>query len=271
MRVAAVQHRPERDPADPLAALERSRETLVAAAEATLSRTGPVELLVLPEMAASGYLFPGADAVRNIAEGEDGPTVVAAAGLARHHRCHVVLGFAEAAGTSLYNSAAVLDPHGELVEVYRKRLLYDADLPWAQAGERPYPVVDTGHGRFTVGICMDLNDDAFTAWVRSSGVEAVAFPTNWVDDGEEVWPYWAWRLQGSGAALVAANRWGSEHVSGVAAEGPTDREQGVTRFSGASCVMQWLPHEGALRPTVLAALGATGSGGVGATVFPRKP
>jgi predicted amidohydrolase len=261
MRVAAVQYRAERAPDDVSGALLRSRARLFAAARSLLAR-GPVDLLVLPEMAASGYLFPSRDAVSRVAEPEDGPTARAAAALARAHRCHVVVGFPEQDGDHLFNSAAVLDGHGELVAVYRKRLLYRADQPWATAGGRPYPVVDTGSGRFTVGICMDLNDDAFTGWIRDSGVEAVAFPTNWVDEGEPAWPYWAWRLQGSRAALVAANRWGSEQADGVMVEGPTCADTGVTRFSGASCVLQWRGGSGGLRPTVLAALPATGDGGI---------
>jgi len=265
MQVAAVQYRAERAPDDVLGALARSRDQLTSHAASVLAQ-GPLDLLVLPEMAASGYLFPSPDAVRQVAETEDGPTVQAVAALARAHRCHVVVGFPERAGDRLYNSAAVLDGHGELVAVYRKRLLFRADGPWATPGERPYPLVDTGSGRFTVGICMDLNDDAFTAWIRESGVEMVAFPTNWVDEGEPTWPYWAWRMHGSRAALVAANRWGSEHVSGVVADGPTDAEAEVTRFSGASCVLQWRGPVDGLRPTILASLPATGDGVLGTTL-----
>ncbi len=265
MRVAAVQCRAERAPDDVLGALARSRERLIAHGASALAR-GPADLLVLPEMAASGYLFPSPDAVRRVAESEDGATVQAVASLARAHGCHAVVGFAERAGDQLFNSAAVVDGHGELVSVYRKRLLYVSDAPWATAGERPYPTVDTGNGRFTVGICMDLNDDAFTAWIRGSGVEAVAFPTNWVDEGEPTWPYWAWRLHGSRAALVAANRWGSEDAAGTMAEGPTRGEDGVTRFSGASCVLQWRGAHDALRPTILASLPTTGDGVLQATL-----
>ena len=132
--------------------------------------------------------------------------------------------------------------------------------------DRAYPWVDTGNGRFTVGICMDLNDDGFTGWIQQQNPDVVAFPTNWVDTGESVWPYWAFRMQGSRAALVAANRYGSESLAGAEAIGPTDEERGITRFSGASCVLQWRSHEGELRPTVLASLPTVGDGGVAVPV-----
>jgi len=265
MRVAAVQFRPKRDPLDLDGAVSGNRAGLLALAAERLSQ-GPVDLLVLPEMAASGYLYPSAEALGRIAESDDGPTVTAVASLARDHGCHVVVGFPERSAGRLYNSAAIVDGHGELVAVYRKRFLYEADVPWATPGDGPYPVADTGSGRFTVGICMDLNADAFTGWVRHAAVEAVAFPTNWVDEGEPVWPYWAWRLQGARAALVAANRWGGEDVHGAMVDGPTDRDAGVTSFSGASCVLQWRRHGGRLRPTVLAALPPRGDGSLAATV-----
>src|SRR5262249_9696196 len=101
-----------------------------------------------------------------------------------------------------------------------------------------YLAFDADGGRFGVGICMDLNDDRFVAWVSGAGLQAVAFPTNWVESAEldvDVWTYWAWRLRGATAALVAANTWGVD---------------GTYRFTGASCVLRertvhaWLPAEG---------------------------
>jgi predicted amidohydrolase len=57
---------------------------------------------------------------------------------------------------------------------------------------------------------MDLNDDQFVYWLNAAGVDVLAFPTNWIDQGEEVTPYWKWRLSPWSGWLVAANRWGSD-------------------------------------------------------------
>ncbi len=211
-----------------------SRASLVALADRAAPAT---DLLVLPEMAVTGYVFPDAAAVRAVAERPDGPTATALAEVARRHRTWVVAGFAEDAGERLYNSALVLDRDGRLAFVYRKTLLYDADVPWASPGDSGYAAFDTGAGRFAVGICMDLNDDRFVEWVRGVNPHAVAFPTNWVrgDSGIDVWAWWAWRLRGVEAALVAANTWGPEPG---------------TTFTGRSAVLQQrvirahLPAEG---------------------------
>jgi len=198
---AAVQFCPDRS--DP----SGSRDRLLALTERAASQA---DLVVLPEMAAVGYVFEDADEVRPLAEPADGPTGRALAAMAKAHGTWIVAGFAEQDGAALYNAAWILDSRGVLRAVYRKTLLFPLDETWARAGDGRYPLLRTPFGRMGVGICMDLNDPAFTDWVTAMRLDVLAFPTNWLDQGEGVWDYWAWRLSGSGAALVAANRWGLE-------------------------------------------------------------
>jgi predicted amidohydrolase len=203
---------------------ETSRDALDALAQRAAPGT---DLLVMPEMAVTGYVFPDEPSARRVAERPDGPTAARWSALARTHGTWVVGGFAEDAGDQLFNSALVFDRAGDLVFVYRKTLLYEADLPWASPGDHGYRSFDTGNGRFAVGICMDLNDDRFVDWLRTDRPDAVAFPTNWVRDplGTDVWSYWAYRMRGIDAALVAANTWGDE---------------AGTSFTGRSAVLQSL-------------------------------
>lgn len=239
MRVGLVQFRARKGD------LSGSRAELAGLAAAAAPGA---DLVVLPEMAATGYVFPDAAAVRAVAEAPDGPTAAALAPVCRAHRCWMVAGFPELAGDRLYNSALVLDPEGELVFVYRKTLLYEADLPWATPGDSGYRAFDASFGRFGVGICMDLNDDGFVEWVAQAGLDVVAFPTNWVqepaaDPSFTTWSYWAWRMAGQRAALVAANTWGTD---------------GPITFTGTSAVLQ--------RGRILASLPARGDGVVRAAL-----
>lgn len=214
MRVAAVQFRGDRN-----AAFERTQ------ALASLVRAVPdgTDLVVCPELAVTGYVFGSRAEAAGVAEPGDGPTVRALAQAAKDVGSWVVVGFVEAAGDLLFNSAAVLDPSGELRFTYRKTLLYELDQTWATPGDSGYASFDTDSGDFGVGICMDLNDPRFVDWVCGASPRALAFPTNWVDEGEPVWPYWAWRLGSARTTLVAANTWG--------------READV-RFSGCSAILQ---------------------------------
>ncbi len=225
MRVAAVQFRPTRgDKAGSL------RRLVTLAAGAARWAGGPndpgLDLLVLPEMAATGYVFSGPDEVRPLAEdlspGGESETARALAPVARGARTWLVVGLPERAGDRLFNSALVLDRAGEVRFVYRKTLLFEADEAWATPGDSGYGVFEDAGASFTVGICMDLNDDAFIAHCAAAQTRAVALPTNWLDQGEEVWSYWAWRMRGVPSALVAANTYGEDRG---------------TRFRGESAIL----------------------------------
>jgi predicted amidohydrolase len=201
MRVAAIQFKAL------LGDLEASREAM---ARLCLEAARDADLVVLPEMAATGYLFDDPAHARTVAEPARGPTLALLAPIARECGAWIVCGFPEDAGDRLYNSALVIDDAGELRFVYRKTMLYDPDKLWAEPGDSGYRVFATRAGDFTVGICMDLNDDEFLAWCHEAAPMAVAFPTNWLDEGFAVWRYWAWRLAGLETTLVAANSWGPE-------------------------------------------------------------
>jgi len=187
--------------------VHRSLSTLCALAD---RHAAEADLVVLPEMAATGYAFPDRDAVWAVGESANGPTLQAIAQVARARRCWIVCGFPERAGDKLFNSAMVVNPAGERVFTYRKTLLYEEDLHWAAPGDSGYRSFETENGSFGVGICMDLNDDRFIEWLASEQPTAIAFPTNWVKEEAPVWPYWAWRLQPVQSALVAANTWGAD-------------------------------------------------------------
>jgi predicted amidohydrolase len=201
VRVVAVQYRAAKG------AFDRSLSALCRLAEGHASGA---DLVVLPEMAVTGYVFPNREAVWAVSEPEDGPTYKALSAVARARQCWIVGGFPERSADKIFNSALVINPLGERVFTYRKSLLYSEDLYWAEPGDSGYRCFETDHGTFGVGICMDLNDDRFIAWLAAEQPTAIAFPTNWVKEGAPVWSYWAWRLQSVRGALVAANTWGTD-------------------------------------------------------------
>lgn len=193
------------------------------------------DLVVLPEMCLTGYVFHSPEEAARVAEEPGGPTYEMLAPFARLGSTYLVAGFPEKDGDYLFNSAMVIDPQGELEFVYRKTLLYEDDFPWATPGDSGYRIFATDAGDFGVGICMDLNDDAFIEWLGRTRPRAVAFPTNWIDQGYNIWGYWAWRLLDLDCALVAANTYGPEEH---------------TAFRGESAVLQ--------QRTILAAAEAVG-------------
>jgi 5-aminopentanamidase len=137
------------------------------------------QVVVLPELVASGYVFRDAAEARALAEPADGPTLGGWAERAAARGLVVVGGFAErGADGRLHNSAAVVDAGG-VRAVYRKAHLWDREQLFFAPGDDPPAVVDTPHGRIGVMVCYDLE---FPEWTRSAalrGAELLCVPTNW--------------------------------------------------------------------------------------------
>lgn len=167
------------------------------------------DLVVCPEMATTGYVWPDVSALAEHAEPADGPTFAALAPLARQWQCWIVVGFVHQVENRLFNSALIINAQGQLAGVYAKVLLYELDEAWAVPGENRW-VRDTPVGRLSCGICMDLNDPGFVTHLVEEQAEVVAFCTNWLEEGIDVLRYWRWRLQPWEGWFVAANSWGPD-------------------------------------------------------------
>jgi predicted amidohydrolase len=136
------------------------------------------QIVVLPELASSGYVFADRAELVALAESRDGPAVTEWANLAESLGVTIVAGFPESAGDKVYNSAAVVDPTG-LRGVYRKAHLWDTENSvFDRADDLPL-LVDTEHGRIGVMICYDVE---FPEWVRAvalEGADLLCAPVNW--------------------------------------------------------------------------------------------
>ncbi len=213
MRLAAIQFRP------PKGRPHAARLALGVLLEEAGQQGA--DIIVCPEMATTGYVWSSPGEIGPHCERPRGETYRMLAEAARTHSAWIVCGFPELfvhpsrkgpGGrplASLFNSALVVSPEGELVTCYRKVLLFDADESWASPGWRRC-VVPTAFGNMLPGICMDLNDPAFTSFVREVQPQVVAFCTNWLEEGENVHEYWQQRLRGFGGYFVAANSWGDD-------------------------------------------------------------
>lgn len=136
------------------------------------------DVLVLPELATSGYMFADVAEVASCAIGADDPRI-AEWSSAINGRALVVIGFAERDVTgTLYNSAAVIDATGTLA-VYRKAHLWDREKLYFLPGSQPPPISDTPHGRIAVMICYDLEFPEYTRRAALSGADLIAAPVNW--------------------------------------------------------------------------------------------
>jgi predicted amidohydrolase len=137
-------------------------------------------IVVLPELATSGYVFESTGEAEAVAISPTDPVFAAWAGaLGRGGGQLVVGGFAERGDDGhLYNSAAAVTRAG-VVAVYRKTHLWDREKLWFRPGDDAPPVVATAAGRVGVAICYDVEFPEVTRHLALSGAELVAVPTNW--------------------------------------------------------------------------------------------
>jgi len=181
---------------------------------------GGADLVVLPELATTGYAWASADEAGRLAEPVPGPATAWLTERCAEYGCYAVLGLVERAGRPLYNTAVLVGPDG-LVGRYRKAKLWSWDTFWATAGDQPPAVWPLPLGRVGVLICADLDYPEGASWLSRAGADVIAVPTCWSDEPTPS-PVWRARAHDSAAAVAVAN------VSGT--------EWGVT-FSAGSCVI----------------------------------
>ncbi|KAF7194181.1 Protein N-terminal amidase, partial [Pseudocercospora fuligena] len=145
--------------------------------------TTNLDLLVLPEMAFSGYNFSSLTHIQPYLEPTaSGPTTQWAIKTAKERNCTIIVGYPEKSlepngEEKRYNSTVTVGPSGQILANYRKSFLYYTDETWASEGflstttHTPFfaSTISTlspklpnnspvGHG-----ICMDINPYQFSS------------------------------------------------------------------------------------------------------------
>jgi predicted amidohydrolase len=147
-------------------------------------------VVVLPELATSGYMFESTVEASAAAIPPTHPMFADWANAVAQVDGVAIGGFAELGEDGLvYNSAAVVDASG-VRAIYRKVHLWDKEKLIFTPGSAEPPIVDTAVGRIGVLICFDLEFPEFPRSLALRGAELIATPTNWplesVPAGERV-------------------------------------------------------------------------------------
>jgi len=137
------------------------------------------QVVVLPELVSSGYMFASAEEAASLAIARDDSLIGEWAEAAARHGLVIAAGFCERGEDGrTYNSAALIDPGG-VRAVYRKLHLWDRERLWFRPGDALPPVLDTAAGRVGLVICYDLEFPELTRMVALAGAELLLVPTNW--------------------------------------------------------------------------------------------
>jgi predicted amidohydrolase len=155
---------------------DENRELM--AGRATAAFNAGAQLVVLPELAASGYVVDPVVA-REVAEPLEGPTLDRMTGVASAHHGLVTYGFCESAGSRLFNSVVVAGAGGPMLH-YRKLHLFGEEKDAYTPGDLGLPVAETALGTLGVCICYDLRFVEAMRVLSLQGADVVLAPAAWV-------------------------------------------------------------------------------------------
>ncbi len=171
------------------------------------------DLLVLPELFASGYFFDSTEQAWALGESvPDGPTVRRLEAWARGTGATIVAGLPERDGDVLYNAAVVITPKGWLGTYRKTHLYYEETLHFAP-GDTGFPVftvTDRAGRSYRLGvmICFDWIFPESARTLALHGAEVIAHPSNLVlPHCPDAMPI---RALENGVFTATANRIGSE-------------------------------------------------------------
>lgn len=145
-----------------------------------LSSHGHLDLIVLPELAFTGYDFHTREELSPLAERYGyGPTTDFLSHLSQRHRAVVVAGYAEADGAKIYNSAVAVS-NGSVLGNYRKLHLFSRENELFSPGDAAPVAIDTPAGRIGMMICFDWFFPETARLLALDGAQILAHPSNLV-------------------------------------------------------------------------------------------
>lgn len=192
------------------------------------------DLVVLPELWSTGYVFTSKAEVATLAEdAATGATARALKSAAKREKRHYIAGFAEVSKGRFYNSALLVGPSG-IKTVYRKLHLFEREQFFFRPGDTPLSVHRVGAARVGLLICFDWRFPEASRALALMGADVIAHPSNLVYKMAQ--EAMRWRSFENRVYVVTCNRTGTESRT-------TPRgERWSVPFTGRSQVVDPMGH-----------------------------
>jgi predicted amidohydrolase len=183
------------------------------------------DLLVLPELANSGYMYDSPSSLTRYSELADGsgPFLAALGRLAASTGGLIVTGFSELTTDTLYNSAVAVDASG-VVAHYRKTHLFADEQDLFLPGDTGFRVFNYKGVRIGIMICFDWYFPESARTLALRGAQVITHPSNLVLGHCQT--AMVTRSLENRVFSITANRYGRENIG----------EKSLT-FTGASQVL----------------------------------
>ena len=171
------------------------------------------DLVVLPELCNSGYVFATQEEVFSVAEeAGKGETYFVLSEIANSNNCNIVYGYPELDGNNLYNSCMLIMPDGRFYN-YRKTHLFNREKLFFSPGDTGFQVFSI-LDRIKIGImiCFDWQFPEAARTLALAGAQIICHPANlvlpWCQQAMKI------RCLENRVFAVTANRIGTELNAG---------------------------------------------------------
>jgi len=137
------------------------------------------DLIVLPELFATGYTFISKEEAELLAENTGGKTAEFLMRIAKRTGAVVVGGFIEKDGNQIFNSSMIVSD-SEVLGTYRKLHLYYKEKLWFSPGNKPLEIYEVKNTKVGIMICFDWFFPETVRNLTLLGAEIIAHPANLV-------------------------------------------------------------------------------------------
>ena len=152
----------------------------IARIESLLLQAADADLIVIPELANSGYNFESKEQAIQLAESVDNsPFLNFLSEQAKKLNIYIVSGFHEIEKDLLYNTSVLVGPNG-LIGKYRKIHLFMNEFDFFEKGNLGLPVFDIGLCKIGMLICFDWVFPEVWRILALKGADIICHPSNLV-------------------------------------------------------------------------------------------
>jgi predicted amidohydrolase len=177
-----------------------------------LRKNPSVDILVLPELALTGYTFEDSEEAYSLSEEIGGKYSKELVDIAGENRVTMAVGFLEREGKHLYNSSVLIDGKG-VIGVYRKVHLFREEKAIFKSGNTGFPVFAVGDIKVGLLICFDWIFPEAARTLALKGADIILHSANLI------LPYYQaaaiTRAIENRVFIILANRTGMEDRFGV--------------------------------------------------------
>ena len=134
------------------------------------------QIVVLPELSNTGYVFETIEELRNMLKNDNCLEVWQKE--SKEKQIIIVAGFAQEINNKFYNQSVIIED-GEIKTIYSKIHLFNTEKNYFEEGFKNPEIINTKYGKIATMICYDLEIPELVRFVAEKGCELLCVPLNW--------------------------------------------------------------------------------------------